>query len=102
MIPTELPFCLIPASNIPTCFTFTAYRMIPNWGQKEIVYGQVVAVALDSKGDVLVFHRGERRWDGSTFIQDTLRDQEHPITQPALLHLHKENGQIIDKWGENL
>lgn len=80
---------------------FSAYRMIPNWGQKEIVYGQVVAVALDSKGDVLVFHRGERRWDGSTFIQDTLRDQEHPITQPALLHLHKENGQIIDKWGEN-
>ncbi|XP_037781429.1 peptidylglycine alpha-amidating monooxygenase-like isoform X2 [Penaeus monodon] len=80
---------------------FSAYRMIPNWGQKEIVYGQVVAVALDSKGDVVVFHRGERRWDGSTFIQNTLRDQEHPITQPTLLHLHKENGQIIDKWGEN-
>ncbi|XP_042891754.1 peptidylglycine alpha-amidating monooxygenase-like isoform X3 [Penaeus japonicus] len=80
---------------------FSAYRVLPNWGQKEITYGQVVAVALDSKGDVVVFHRGERRWDGSTFIQDTLRDQEHPITQPTLLHLHKDNGQIIDKWGEN-
>ncbi|XP_063589457.1 peptidyl-glycine alpha-amidating monooxygenase A-like isoform X2 [Penaeus indicus] len=81
---------------------FSAYRMIPNWGPKDIVYGQVVAVALDSKGDVVVFHRGERRWDGSTFIQNTLRDKKHPITQPTLLHLHKENGQIIDKWGENL
>lgn len=64
-------------------------------------YGQVVAVALDSHGDVVVFHRGERSWDGSTFIGNDLRDKTNAISQPTLIHLNKDTGQILHKWGEN-
>ena len=73
-----------------------------DWSQKDLKYGQVVAVALDSQGDVIVFHRGERPWDGSTFINNQLRDTKTPISQPTLIHLQKDSGHIIDKWGDNL
>lgn len=79
----------------------SAYHVIPKWGQKEVEYGQVVAVALDSHGDVVVFHRGERSWDGSTFIGNDLRDKDNAISQPTLIHLNKDTGQILHKWGEN-
>ncbi|XP_045597192.2 peptidyl-glycine alpha-amidating monooxygenase B isoform X2 [Procambarus clarkii] len=78
----------------------SVYHLIENWGQKEVKYGQVVAVAIDSHGDVLVFHRGERSWDGSTFVGDKLRDTKNAIAQATLLHLNKNNGQILHEWGE--
>ena len=59
-------------------------------------------MALDSAGDVVVFHRGEKSWDGSTFKGNILRDKTNPINSPTLLHLRKDTGHIIDKWGENL
>nr|XP_053650445.1 peptidyl-glycine alpha-amidating monooxygenase A-like isoform X1 [Cherax quadricarinatus]XP_053650446.1 peptidyl-glycine alpha-amidating monooxygenase A-like isoform X1 [Cherax quadricarinatus] len=79
----------------------SAYRLIRNWGQKEVRYGQVVAVGIDTHGDVLVFHRGERSWDGSTFIGNNLRDKVNPITQHTLLLLSKDAGSILHKWGDN-
>ncbi|XP_045113956.1 peptidyl-glycine alpha-amidating monooxygenase B-like isoform X3 [Portunus trituberculatus] len=78
-----------------------AFKTASDWGQEEVQYGQVVAVALDSAGDVVVFHRGERSWDGSTFKGNILRDTSKPIKSPTLLHLRKDTGHIIDKWGEN-
>ncbi|CAL4061158.1 unnamed protein product, partial [Meganyctiphanes norvegica] len=79
----------------------SAYSLVSNWGPKDIQFGQVVAVATDSKGDVIVFHRGERQWDGAAFVGDSLRDTSNPIQQSTLLHLNKETGQIKDQWGEN-
>ncbi|KAG7168660.1 Peptidyl-glycine alpha-amidating monooxygenase-like [Homarus americanus] len=79
----------------------SAYRLVNNWGQKEVKYGQVVAVALDSHGDVVVFHRGNQTWDGSTFVGNTLKNKKKTIAEPALLHLDKDTGHILHKWGEN-
>ncbi|XP_050701944.1 peptidyl-glycine alpha-amidating monooxygenase B-like isoform X1 [Eriocheir sinensis] len=80
----------------------SAFRTLASWGQKEVPYGQVVAVALDSDGDVVVFHRGEHAWDGSTFTAgNVLRNKKDVITQPTLLHLKKDTGEILHKWGEN-
>ncbi|XP_068214984.1 peptidyl-glycine alpha-amidating monooxygenase B-like isoform X3 [Palaemon carinicauda] len=79
----------------------SGYKVLSEWSQKDLKYGQVVAVALDSKGDVVVFHRGERTWDGSTFIGNKLRDIKTAIPQPTLIHLNKDSGQIMDRWGEN-
>lgn len=66
-------------------------------------YGQVVAVALDSEGDVVVFHRGEQSWDGSSFTDgNVLRNKQNVIKRPALLHLKKDTGELLHKWGEKL
>ncbi|KAG0719757.1 Peptidyl-glycine alpha-amidating monooxygenase [Chionoecetes opilio] len=78
----------------------SAFHSVGEWGQQEVKYGQVVAVALDSAGDVVVFHRGERSWDGSTFTGNTLRDKTNPIVTPTLLHLSKDTGHIMHRWGE--
>lgn len=65
-------------------------------------FGQVTAVSLDSAGDVVVFHRGEKSWDGSTFTGNRLREPKLPITRPPILHMAKDTGRVLHKWGENL
>lgn len=92
---------LVESSRKDKQLKISGYKVLSEWSQKELKYGQVVAVALDSKGDVVVFHRGERTWDGSTFIGNKLRDTKTTISQPTLIHLNKDSGKIMDKWGEN-
>ncbi|XP_064111152.1 peptidyl-glycine alpha-amidating monooxygenase B-like isoform X2 [Macrobrachium nipponense] len=92
---------LVESSRKDKQLKISGYKVLSEWSQKELKYGQVVAVALDSKGDVVVFHRGERAWDGSTFIGNKLRDTKTTISQPTLIHLNKDSGQIMDRWGEN-
>lgn len=79
----------------------SGYKVLSDWSQNDLKYGQVVAVALDSAGDVVVFHRGERTWDGSTFIGNKLRNLQTSISQPTLIHLKKDSGEILDRWGED-
>ncbi|XP_076055951.1 peptidyl-glycine alpha-amidating monooxygenase B-like isoform X2 [Oratosquilla oratoria] len=79
----------------------SAYHVVQQWDPKNLKLGQVVAVALDSQNDVLVFHRGKRVWDGSTFIGNTLRNQEHPIEEATLIHLQRNTGEVLHKWGAN-
>lgn len=91
---------LMEASRKAKQLKILAFNTASDWGQEEVPYGQVVAVALDSAGDVVVFHRGEKSWDGATFRSNTLRDTTDPIKSPTLLHLRKDTGHIINKWGE--
>lgn len=37
-------------------------RQDPNWPLGNLKLGQVAGVAVDGNGDVLVFHRADRRW----------------------------------------
>ncbi|KAK7072789.1 hypothetical protein SK128_007896, partial [Halocaridina rubra] len=80
----------------------SAYKSLNGWKQRDLKYGQVTAVALDSKGDVVVFHRGSRSWDGSTFVGNKLRDSKNAISQPTLIHLKGDSGEILHRWGENI
>jgi hypothetical protein len=43
-----------------------AYRLVPNWPSlpNGVTIGQVAGVGVDSHGDVFVFQRGERVWEG--------------------------------------
>ena len=80
------------------------YQLVKNWGPANYdQLGQVTAVAIDSKGDVVIFHRGEVKWDATSYIAgNILKDQSSPIAQATLLHLHKETGRVMHQWGANL
>jgi len=58
--------------------------------------GEVSGVGVDSRGNVLVFHRNERRWPDS----DQLGTE--PIREPTVTLLDPRSGQIVAEWGENL
>jgi hypothetical protein len=40
-------------------------QVVPSWPSHKTtaVIGQVGGIALDSKGDIVVFHRADRRWE---------------------------------------
>ena len=65
--------------------------------------GQVASVAVDSAGNVVLFHRADRAFDGSTFdLNNVLNQKETPITTPTLLHLDRVTGQVMHAWGDSL
>jgi hypothetical protein len=43
------------------------------WPAEDLKLGQVAGVDIDSRGNVHVFHRGSRVWDGSSFNEETNR-----------------------------
>ena len=74
--------------------TGVAYRPVPEWPRlpEGIVLGQVSGVDVDSRGDVFVFHRAERVWEGEEIALE-------PIPSLTLLILDAESGALLDSWG---
>ncbi len=67
-----------------------AYHLVPNWpGLPEgISIRRVSGVDLDSSGDVFVFHRVERVWEGEEFTLDF-------IPSPTVFILDDETGKSL-------
>ena len=44
-------------------------KTVQNWPKPETAskFGQLSSVAFDTYGNVVVFHRGDRTWNGFTF-----------------------------------
>jgi len=72
----------------------TAYHLVPDWPQLSdgIILGQVAGLCVDSNGDVFVFHRAERVWEGEA-INSNL------IASPTVLVLNGKTGEVIEQWG---
>src|SRR5579884_1207276 len=70
-----------------------AYAVVHGWPALSdgYVLGQVSGVAVDSHGDVLVFHRADHPWLANP---DTVL-----ITQPTLLRLDPTTGAIVSSFG---
>ncbi len=83
--------CPSPDAEVP--ITHGAYAVVHGWPQlaEGYVLGQVSGVAVDSQGDVLVFHRADHPWLASP---DTVI-----ITQPTLLRLDPATGAILTSFG---
>ena len=56
--------------------------------------GQVAGVAVEPGGDVVVFHRAERIWEGEDVGTD-------PINSPTLLRLDEATGEVLEAWGQD-
>ncbi len=57
--------------------------------------GQVSGVTVDSHGDVFVFHRAERVWEGEELTLDL-------IPSPTIFILDDETGNLIESWGADM
>lgn len=63
------------------------------------------AVSFDNSGNVVVFHRGNHVWDGSTFDPTTniyLPRAQGPITQNTIIAFNRNSGDVTYEWGNGL
>ncbi|XP_014247154.1 peptidyl-alpha-hydroxyglycine alpha-amidating lyase 2-like [Cimex lectularius] len=78
---------------------------VRNWGTKlESTVGQISGVSVNSKGQPVIFHRGPRKWDETTFNSSHYYQKinEGPISVDTIVTLDPANGDIIKSWGKNL
>jgi peptidylamidoglycolate lyase len=57
--------------------------------------GAVSGIAVDSHGNVIVFHRNERSWPSSNELVTT------PIALPTVTIFDGRTGQVLTEWGAN-
>ena len=57
--------------------------------------GAVSGIAVDSHGNVIVFHRNERSWPPSSELVTT------PIALPTVTIFDGRTGQVLTEWGAN-
>ena len=74
-----------------------AYRLVPNWPQLPdgLILGQVAGVDVASNGNVFVFHRAERVWNGEEI-------ELQFINSPTVLVLDSQTGEVIEQWGAEM
>jgi peptidylamidoglycolate lyase len=70
------------------------YRLVPGWPRLPdgIVLGQVSGIDVDSSGNIFVFHRAERVWEGEELTLDL-------ISSPTVFVLNEQLGDLIEWWG---
>ena len=77
---------------------------VPNWPPKETAdkFGQLSGVSIDSYGNPVIFHRGDRTWNGNTFRGNKYNgDRSKPIPVNTILTLNS-TGHVIHEWGANI
>lgn len=82
-----LAFSATPARGEP-------YELVSDWPRLPagLVLGQVPGVGVDSAGQVFVFRRADRVWQGEALGLDT-------IAAPAVLVFDGESGGLVGQWG---
>nr|AAG44250.1 peptidylglycine alpha-amidating monooxygenase [Calliactis parasitica] len=79
------------------------YKIVKNWPKLDQDHlGQLTGVALDSKGHVLLFHRGKRTWNINSFNENNEFLIDTPIQEFTVLTLNANTGTVIGRWGKNM
>jgi hypothetical protein len=80
------------------------FKVVTNWPDAAVKLGQASGVDFDTEGNVVVFHRGDRVWDGQTFDQrDNYRQKDlGPIKSDTVLIIHPKTGKILHQWGRDM
>lgn len=78
--------------------------MVHDWPDGSVKLGSVSAVSFDVNGNVVVFHRNDRLWTGSSFDGMNVFNEQSkgPITGYTVLAIAKTTGKIVYQWGRNL
>ncbi|XP_004531283.1 peptidyl-alpha-hydroxyglycine alpha-amidating lyase 1 isoform X1 [Ceratitis capitata] len=82
----------------------TTYVYQSSWPGDELKLGSVSAVSFDREGNVVIFHRVDRIWDGQTFNNNNIFQQRRkgPIRDNTVLALERKTGQVVYGWGKGL
>ena len=76
----------------------TKYELVKNWPSlgAEITLGNPTGLGIDTNQNIVVFHRGERKWPLLGAMPDNY------IKSKTIFILDKKTGKIIESWGDNL
>ncbi|TRY85578.1 hypothetical protein DNTS_032554 [Danionella cerebrum] len=77
---------------------------VSDWPEADLQLGQVSGLALNSNGDLVVFHRGDHIWGIHSFNLNAvyqLKDQG-PIQQSTVLVLDPVKGKLLRASGANM
>ncbi|XP_060224288.1 peptidyl-glycine alpha-amidating monooxygenase isoform X10 [Meriones unguiculatus] len=74
------------------------------WPGVYLLPGQVSGVALDSKNNLVIFHRGDHVWDGNSFDSKFVYQQRGlgPIEEDTILVIDPNNAAVLQSSGKNL
>ncbi|XP_055484333.1 peptidyl-glycine alpha-amidating monooxygenase isoform X7 [Psammomys obesus] len=74
------------------------------WPGVYLLPGQVSGVALDSKNNLVIFHRGDHVWDGNSFDSKFVYQQRGlgPIEEDTILVIDPNNAAVLKSSGKNL
>lgn len=80
------------------------YKLVPDWPDPSKHLGQLSAVSIDTDGNILVFHRGDRTWGLQTFLPDNTFSEISlgPIKQSTVVSFNATNGRVLFEWGNNI
>jgi peptidylamidoglycolate lyase len=76
----------------------TKYELVKNWLDlpKEFRLGNPTGISIDTNQNIVVFDRAEREWSLLGLMPDK------PIQSKTILIINKDNGKLINSWGDNL
>ncbi|CAF1189885.1 unnamed protein product, partial [Didymodactylos carnosus] len=79
------------------------YKCIETWPDSKSTpgVGEIGGIALDLNDDLVIFHRGQRKWENKYFNDDFhfRNDAFGPIEEDVLIHIDTKTGMITQKWG---
>jgi peptidylamidoglycolate lyase len=78
--------------------TTIKYEVVKYWLKlpDSIVLGNPTGIDIDTDQNIVVFHRADRNWS----LFGSMPDK--PIQSKTILIIDKDNGKLIDSWGNNL
>ncbi|XP_051764679.1 peptidylglycine alpha-amidating monooxygenase isoform X3 [Ctenopharyngodon idella] len=77
---------------------------VSDWPEVELQLGQVSGLALNSNGDLIIFHRGDHIWGRESFNMKGIYQQKDlgPIQQPTIVVVDQVKGQVLRASGRNM
>ena len=92
--------CTNPQQNnsLTTINPMNKYEWVKDWPQLPagFILGNPTGIAVDTSGNIFVFHRAERAWPTFGNFPDT------PIHSATILMLDRNTGKIINSWGDKM
>ncbi|XP_007526869.1 peptidyl-glycine alpha-amidating monooxygenase isoform X3 [Erinaceus europaeus] len=75
-----------------------------DWPGVYLLPGQVSGVALDSRNNLVIFHRGDHVWDANSFDSKFVYQQRGlgPIEEDTILVIDPNNAAVLHSSGKNL
>jgi peptidylamidoglycolate lyase len=78
--------------------TKTKYELVKNWPDlpKDLKLGNPTGIGIDTNQNIIIFHRADREWEFLSSMPD------EPIKGKTILVINKDNGKLINSWGDKL